>query len=92
VRQTFLPYGRQEISDDDVDAVVEALRAELITQGPLIERFEDALAEYVGAQHVVAFANGTAALHGAAFAAELGPGDEVITSPLSFVASSNCVL
>jgi perosamine synthetase len=92
VRQTFLPYGRQEISDDDIDAVVEALRAELITQGPLIERFEDALAEYVGARHVVAFANGTAALHGAAFAAQLGPGDEVITSPLSFAASSNCVL
>lgn len=92
MRQTFLPYGRQEISDDDIDAVVEALRAELITQGPLIERFEDALAEYVGAQHVVAFANGTAALHGAAFAAGLEPGDEVITSPLSFAASSNCVL
>jgi UDP-4-amino-4,6-dideoxy-N-acetyl-beta-L-altrosamine transaminase len=92
VRQAFLPYGRQEISTDDIDAVVEALRAELITQGPLIERFEDALAEYVGARHVVAFANGTAALHGAAFAAELGRGDDVITSPLSFAASSNCVL
>jgi dTDP-4-amino-4,6-dideoxygalactose transaminase len=92
VRHTFLPYGRQEISDDDVEAVVEALRAELITQGPLIERFEAALADYLGARHVVAFANGTAALHGAAFAAGLGPGDEAIASPLSFAASANCVL
>lgn len=92
MRHTFLPYGRQEISDDDVEAVVEALRAELITQGPLIERFEAALADYLGARHVVAFANGTAALHGAAFAAGLGPGDEAIASPLSFAASANCVL
>jgi UDP-4-amino-4,6-dideoxy-N-acetyl-beta-L-altrosamine transaminase len=92
VRQTFLPYGRQEIADDDVEAVVEALRAELITQGPLVERFEDALAQYFGAAHVVAFANGTAALHGAAFAAGLGPGDEALTAPLSFAASANCIL
>jgi UDP-4-amino-4,6-dideoxy-N-acetyl-beta-L-altrosamine transaminase len=92
VRQTFLPYGRQEISDDDVDAVVEALRAELITTGPYVERFEAALAEYLGARHVVAFANGTAALHGAAFAAGLGPEDEAIASPLSFAASANCFL
>jgi perosamine synthetase len=92
VRQTFLPYGRQEISDEDVEAVLDALRSELITQGPLVERFEEALAAYFGARHVVAFANGTAALHGAAFAAGLGSGDDVVTSPLSFAASSNCVL
>ena len=90
--QTVLPYGRQDISDDDVEAVVDALRAELITQGPLVGRFEEALADYVGASYVVAFANGTAALHGATFAAGLGPGDEALTSPLSFAASSNCVL
>jgi UDP-4-amino-4,6-dideoxy-N-acetyl-beta-L-altrosamine transaminase len=89
---TFLPYGRQEISDEDVEAVVEALRSELITQGPTIARLEDAMADYLGAAHVVAFANGTAALHGAAFAAGLGPGDEALTSPLSFAGSSNCVL
>jgi UDP-4-amino-4,6-dideoxy-N-acetyl-beta-L-altrosamine transaminase len=88
----FLPYGRQEIDDEDVNAVVEALRRELITQGPTIERFEHALADYLGAKHVVAFTNGTAALHGAAFAAGLGPGDEVLTTPLSFVASANCAL
>jgi UDP-4-amino-4,6-dideoxy-N-acetyl-beta-L-altrosamine transaminase len=92
VSQTFLPYGRQEITDDDVEAVLDALRAALITQGPLVGRFEDALADYLGAAYVVAFANGTAALHGAAFAAGLGPGDEVITAPLSFAASANCVL
>ena len=92
MRQTFLPYGRQEITDEDVEAVVDALRSELITQGPLVDRFEEALQEYVGAAHVVAFANGTAALHGAAFAAGLGPGDEVLASPLSFAASTNCAL
>jgi UDP-4-amino-4,6-dideoxy-N-acetyl-beta-L-altrosamine transaminase len=92
VRETFLPYGRQEITDDDVEAVVEALRSALITQGPNVERFEAALAEYLGAAHVVAFANGTAALHGAAFAAGLEPGDDVITSPLSFAGSANCAL
>jgi perosamine synthetase len=92
VRQTFLPYGRQDITDADVEAVVEALRSALITQGPTIERFEEALADYLGAKHVVAFANGTAALHGATFAAGLGSGDEVITSPLSFAGSSNCAL
>jgi perosamine synthetase len=90
--RTFLPYGRQEITDEDVEGVVEALRSELITQGPLVDSFEEALAEYLGATHVVTFANGTAALHGAAFAAGLGPGDEAIASPLSFAASSNCVL
>jgi perosamine synthetase len=90
--RTFLPYGRQQITDEDVDAVVEALRADFITQGPTIARFEDAVAEYVGARHAVAFANGTAALHGAAFAAGIAAGDEAITTPLSFSGSSNCVL
>jgi perosamine synthetase len=92
VSQTFLPYGRQEISEEDVEAVAEALRSELITQGETIARFEEAIGDYLGASHVVAFANGTAALHGAAFAAGVGPGDEVLTSPLSFAASSNCAL
>jgi UDP-4-amino-4,6-dideoxy-N-acetyl-beta-L-altrosamine transaminase len=92
VRQTFLPYGRQAVTTEDVEAVVDALRSELITQGPTVDRFEEALADYLGAAHVVAFANGTAALHGAAFAAGIEPGDEVITSPLSFAGSSNCVL
>jgi UDP-4-amino-4,6-dideoxy-N-acetyl-beta-L-altrosamine transaminase len=87
-----LPYGRQTISADDLAAVAEALQSELITQGPTIARFEQAVADYVGASHAVAFASGTAALHGAAFAAGIGPGDEAVTTPLSFAASSNCVL
>jgi perosamine synthetase len=87
-----LPYGRQEISREDVSAVAEALQAELITQGPTIERFEETFADYVGARHAVAFANGTGALHAAAFAAELGPGDDVLVAPLTFAASANCVL
>ncbi|MEA2426351.1 MAG: hypothetical protein QOH13_2761 [Thermoleophilaceae bacterium] len=90
--EPFLPYGRQEISDEDVEAVTAALRSPLITQGPLVERFEQALAERLEVPHVVAFANGTAALHGAAFAAGVGPGDELITSPLTFAASANCAL
>lgn len=88
----FLPYGRQEITQEDVDAVVRVLRADLITQGPQVESFEAAVAEYLGARHVVAFSSGTSALHGAAFAAGLGPGDEGLTTPLTFAASANCIL
>lgn len=88
----FLPYGRQEISDVDVEAVSGALREPLITQGPTIERFERAFADHLGARHAVAFSSGTAALHGAAFAAGIGDGDEVICPPITFAASSNCVL
>jgi len=89
---SFLPYGRQTIEPADLDAVLAALQDPMITQGPRIERFERAFAEAVGARHAVAFANGTAALHGAAAAAGLGPGDDVLTTPISFVASANCAL
>jgi perosamine synthetase len=85
-----IPYARQWIDDDDVAAVVEVLRSDWLTQGPTIERFERALAEVVGARHAVAFSSGTAALHGAAAASGLGPGDVVVTSPLTFMASANC--
>lgn len=87
----MIPYGRQSIDEDDVAAVVEVLRGDWLTQGPTIDRFEDALAERVAARHAVAFSSGTAALHGAAFAAGWGPGDVVATSPLTFMASANCV-
>ncbi|MEO1056163.1 MAG: UDP-4-amino-4,6-dideoxy-N-acetyl-beta-L-altrosamine transaminase [Actinomycetota bacterium] len=87
---TRLPYGRQTIDDDDVEAVAATLRGDWLTQGPAIERFEHALAERVGAEHAVAYANGTAALHGACAAARLGPGQTSGTSALSFVASANC--
>jgi perosamine synthetase len=88
----FLPYGRQTIAPADLDAVLTALQDPMITQGPRIDRFESALAEAVGARHAVAFASGTAGLHAAADAAGLGPGDEMLTTPISFVASANCAL
>jgi len=91
-RDTFLPYGKQSIDDGDIAAVVDVLKGDFITQGPAIECFERAVAEYVGAKYVVAFSNGTAALHGACYAAGIKPGDEAITTPITFVASSNCVL
>jgi perosamine synthetase len=88
----ILPYGRQTIDEADIAAVSAALADPYLTQGPRVESFERAFAEYVGARHAVAFANGTAALHAAAHAAGLGPGDELLTTPLSFVASANCAL
>jgi UDP-4-amino-4,6-dideoxy-N-acetyl-beta-L-altrosamine transaminase len=87
----YIPYGRQNISEDDIQSVVEVLRSDWLTQGPVIDQFERALADYCGARYAVAVANGTAALHLAALAAGFGPGDEVITSPITFVASANCI-
>lgn len=86
----MIPYGRQSVDEADIDAVVEVLRSDRLTQGPAIGQFETAVAERVGARHAVAFSSGTAALHGAAFAARLGDGDVVVTSPLTFMASANC--
>lgn len=85
-----IPYGRQSVDEADVQAVVEVLRGDWLTQGPSIDAFERAVAERVGARHAVTFANGTAALHGAAAAAGLGRGDVVVSSPLTFMASVNC--
>src|SRR5579863_9595231 len=92
VRDTLLPYGRQSISEDDIQTVVDVLRSDWLTTGPKVAEFEEALAAWVGAKYAVAFSSGTAALHGAAFAAGLKPGDEAITSPLTFAATANCVL
>ena len=86
----MIPYGRQSIDEDDIEAVVAVLRGEWLTQGPTIERFEAVVAEYVGAKHAIAYSSGTAALHGAAFAGGLGTDDVVVTSPLTFMASANC--
>jgi perosamine synthetase len=92
VRETLLPYGRQSISEEDIQAVADVLRSDWLTTGPKVGEFEDALAARVGAKYAVAFSSGTAALHGAAFAAGLKPGDEAITTPLTFAATANCVL
>jgi UDP-4-amino-4,6-dideoxy-N-acetyl-beta-L-altrosamine transaminase len=92
VRAEFLPYGRQSIDEEDIAAVVETLRSDWLTTGPKVNEFEEAFAAWVGARHAVSFSSGTAALHGAAFAAGIGAGDEAITSPLTFAATANCVL
>ena len=86
----MIPYGRQSIDAGDIEAVLKVLEADHITQGPAVDDFEQALADATGARHAVAFANGTAALHGACAAAGLGAGDRVATTPLTFVASANC--
>ena len=85
-----IPYGRQTVDEDDIAAVVEVLRSDFLTQGPAVVQFEEVVAERVQARFAVAFANGTAALHGACAVAGLGKGDRVATSALSFVASANC--
>src|SRR6202167_6040887 len=92
VRTTLLPYGHQSISEEDIQAVADVLRSDWLTTGPKVAEFEEALAAWVGAKYAVAFSSGTAALHGAAFAAVLKPGDEAITTPLTFAATANCVL
>ena len=92
VRSMLLPYGRQSVDEADIQAVVDVLRSDWLTTGPKVGEFEEAFASYVGAKFAVSFSSGTAALHGAAFAAGLGPGDEAITTPLTFAATANCVL
>lgn len=86
----MIPYGRQDISEDDIAAVRAVLQSDFLTQGPAIERFERAVAEHCGARHAIAVANATAALHIACLALDLGPGDLAWTSPNTFVASANC--
>jgi perosamine synthetase len=88
----MIPYGRQWLDDEDIAAVVAQLRSEWLTQGPTVARFEAALAEYLDVKYAVAVSSGTAALHVATLAASFGPGDVGITSPITFVASANCLL
>ncbi|KAE9635578.1 UDP-4-amino-4,6-dideoxy-N-acetyl-beta-L-altrosamine transaminase [Defluviitalea raffinosedens] len=92
MRDDFLPYGRQWIDEDDIQAVVNVLKSNYLTTGPAIKEFEDQLKSVTGAEYVVAISNGTAALHAACFAAGIGEGDEVITTPMTFAATSNAVL
>ena len=88
----FIPYGRQSIDDDDIQAVTDVLRSDWLTTGPAVERFEADLCAYTGARYGVAMSSGTAALHAAMFALNIDPGDEVIVTPMTFVASANCIL
>lgn len=92
VREKFLPYGRQDISEADIEAVAQVLRSDWLTTGPKVGQFEEAFAQRLDAKYAVSFSSGTAALHGAAFAAGLKAGDEAITTPMTFAATANCVL
>jgi perosamine synthetase len=91
-RRKMLPYGRQSIDEEDVQAVVDVLRSDWLTTGPAVERFERAVAGYVRTEHAVAVSSGTAALHAAIFALEIGPGDEVIVPAMTFAATANSVV
>ena len=91
-RRKYIPYGRQQVNRDDIEAVVEVLRSDWLTTGPGVENFERAFAAFVGVDHAVAVSSGTAALHSAVFAAGIGPGDEVIVPAITFVATANSVI
>jgi UDP-4-amino-4,6-dideoxy-N-acetyl-beta-L-altrosamine transaminase len=86
-----IPYGRQHITPEDIDAVVTTLQSEFLTQGPKVAEFETKFAEYVGSKYAVAVSNGTAALHLSAIAMGVKSGDKVITTPITFAASANCI-
>ncbi|GJM33450.1 MAG: UDP-4-amino-4,6-dideoxy-N-acetyl-beta-L-altrosami ne transaminase [Saprospiraceae bacterium] len=87
----IIPYGRQSIDQEDINAINEVLVSDYLTQGPLVEKFESDFAAYIGCKHAVAVSNGTAALHLSALALGVQKGDRVITSPITFSASANCV-
>ena len=91
-KTSFIPYGRQSVDNDDIKAVVKVLRSDWLTQGPAVRKFEESLIKYCNAKYAVAVSSGTAALHLAYLAAGLGAGDEVITTPNTFAATSNMLL
>jgi UDP-4-amino-4,6-dideoxy-N-acetyl-beta-L-altrosamine transaminase len=86
-----IPYGRQNITDEDIDSVARVLKSDWLTQGPSVKEFEDAFSNYIGSRFAVAVSNGTAALHLSVLSLNIKPGDKVITTPNTFVASANCV-
>lgn len=86
-----IPYGRQHINQEDVDSVIKVLKSNNLTQGPSIQEFENEFSKYVGSKFSVAVSSGTAALHLCAISLNLKPGEKVITTPLTFSASANCV-
>lgn len=92
VRREWLPYGRQDVNDEDISAVTSVLKGDMITQGPRVAEFESAVAEECGAKYGIAFSNGTAALHAACLAAGLGASSEAVTTPLTFAASANAIV
>ena len=87
-----IPYGKQWINDKDIEKVNEVLKSDFLTTGPYVKEFEEKFAQYVGSKYAVAVANGTAALHLSALALDVKKGTEVVTSPMTFAASANCIL
>ena len=92
MKTKVIPYGCHQITKSDIDAVVNVLKSEFLTQGPKIIDFEKAFANYIGSKYAISVSNGTAALHLSAIALGVGPGKRVISSPLTFAASTNCIL
>ena len=88
---SMIPYGRQAIEDEDIQAVVDVLRSDWLTCGPAVQQFEEVVKNYIGAKHAIAVSNGTAALHLCCLALGIGPGATGVSSPLTFLASSNCI-
>src|SRR5437762_4685709 len=86
-----IPYGRQSITQDDIDAVVNTLQSDFLTQGPKIEEFEKKFSQYIGAKYAIAVSNGTAALHLSALALNVNEKSNIITTPITFAASANCI-
>ena len=87
----MIPYGKQSIDQEDIEAVISVLKSDFLTTGPVVEKFETILANYTGTTHAVAVSSGTAALHCAMYALQIGPGDEVIVPPITFASTANCV-
>ena len=87
----MIPYGKQYISEEDIAAVAETLKSDFLTQGPKIKEFEEKFAQYIGAKYAVAVANGTAALHLSAIALNVNENSKIITTPITFAASANCI-
>jgi perosamine synthetase len=92
IRENVLPYARQSVDDDDVEAIVQVLRSDWLTTGPTVDEFERRFAAFVEAEHAVAVSSGTAGLHALAHVLDIGPGDEVIVPPMTFAATANCVV
>lgn len=92
MKHPFIPYGHQCIDENDIQAVTEVLKSDYLTTGPKIHEFEQKIADYLGCKYAVSIANGTAALHAACYAANIKAGDEVITTPMTFAATSNSIL
>lgn len=92
IRKNYLSYGKQKIDEDDIEEIIKVLKSDYLTTGPVIYEFEEKISKYVNSKYAVSFSSGTAALHAACYAAGIRSGDEVITSPITFAASANCIL